>query len=352
MIFQCRRAVWREDVVLENPVVQNSFDMTGKYSISTSDEEPHNDYIGSLYEYSHRTLSLDSDILNAFGGISKILFERMNEGKLTDIKSVFGLPAIVFDWALLWQPNKTAHRRQSGWPSWSWCGWSGGVSMLLSNFTYSELQDWLHNHTWIDWITYSADGRSSACIPSHYTCQPNETHWRTLTCQPPVKRQPHEVLAIEGSCVSSHQDMVSQQSPPFFDPAELLPLLHFAAPTVKLYLGAADILGSDEKQDRCYKIYDAMNTPCGIIWINAAWLHCPDQAYEFIVLSDARSKEMRKDLLPPSEFDSEWDSYHVMLVNVASERITIERIAVGVVYQEALNRAVDPGVRWKEIWLR
>ena len=315
--------------------------------------EPHADYAGSLYEYSHRKLSYDSDILNAFAGISNILFKRIEDNSTKEISSVYGLPVNEFDWALLWQANKTAHRRSGGWPSWSWCGWSGGVYMLLSDLKYSDLQDWLSNHTWIDWITYSVDGRPQTCIPSDCVYQRSETRWPPLTHPPIVKAQPHDVLSTERSYIANAQDALRLQSQLVYDQAGCLPLLHFASLSAKFYLQVTDDLTNDDEPiDRSYKICDSTRTPCGCIWISKLWIHRPDEAYDFIVLSDARSKDMKMFALPAIDSEREWGAYHVMLVDLVSGGNVVERVAVGYVYQEALDRAIEPGVKWKEVWLR
>ena len=61
---------------------------------------------------------------------------------------------------------------------------------------------------------------------------------------------------------------------------------------------------------------------------------------------------MKKFELPPTDSEREWGAYHVMLVDLVSGGNVVERVAVGHVYQEALDTAIEPGVNWKEIWLR
>lgn len=61
---------------------------------------------------------------------------------------------------------------------------------------------------------------------------------------------------------------------------------------------------------------------------------------------------MKMFALPAIGSEREWGAYHVMLVDLVSGGNVVERVAVGHVYQEALDRAIEPGVKWKEIWLR
>lgn len=345
--FQCRHSTWREDVVLENCDVQNCLDMAGKFHLISSDLEPHEDYTGALYEYSHRTLTHESDIMEAFAGMSNVLHMRLNTDWSSRAFDVFGLPAVVFDWALLWEPNKLALRRQGAWPSWSWTGWCGGVGMLIHRITYSELQGWLSDHTWIQWKVYCTDDGRSVSLD---TQQRDQSRWPANIYRPAVTAEPREVWAIAQSSVS-HSNPANKMSSVFAG-YQLLPLLHFAAPHVKFYLQA---LQSINGVGICYQVCDTAKIPQGLIWVNPAWDHHPNEAYEFIVLSDAKSGEMRQDLLPPApnvKLSSDWDCYHVMLIERKSGLIPAERIGIGIVHQAALDNAVEPGVEWKEIWLR
>ena len=207
--------------------------------------------------------------------------------------------------------------------------------MLLSDLKYSDLRDWLSNHTWIDWITYSVDGRPQTRIPSDCVYQRSETRWPPLTHPPIVKAQPHDVLSAERFYIANAQDALRLQSQLVYDQAGCLPLLHFASLSAKFYLQVTDDLTNDDEPiDRSYKICDSTKTPCGCIWISKLWIHRPDEA------------------LPAIGSEREWGAYHVMLVDLVSGGNVVERVAVGHVYQEALDRAIEPGVKWKEIWLR
>lgn len=107
------------------------------------------DQICETYEelvrfYTQRRLWYQSDIKNAFHGISNVL-ERY---ALTPFVS--GIPISFLDHALLWKPLKTGRRRtvrldfqghsvrEPLHPTWSWMSWDGPASGLLEsaqNFT-------------------------------------------------------------------------------------------------------------------------------------------------------------------------------------------------------------------------
>lgn len=83
--------------------------------------------------YSKRKLSYETDILQAFTGITSAL------QKITGSRFVTGLPDLSFLRSLLWMPSQTPVRRRSAghprsedyFPSWSWIGWIGPVHYAL-----------------------------------------------------------------------------------------------------------------------------------------------------------------------------------------------------------------------------
>lgn len=95
-------------------------------------------YALAVENYSLRSLSFDSDALNAFAGIMNYLRPIMRSGY------VYGLPEAELDEALLWQPVGLIKRRvysDSGnpiFPSWTWAGWIGPVHYLYAD-VFSEV---------------------------------------------------------------------------------------------------------------------------------------------------------------------------------------------------------------------
>ncbi|KAF2801488.1 uncharacterized protein BDZ99DRAFT_553374 [Mytilinidion resinicola] len=90
-------------------------------------------YSSLVYHFTNRKLTETRDILNAFGGISKVLEVSF------DSSFCYGLPSIYLDEALLWTPQLRLERRVAPsslpahdpilvFPSWSWAGWIGQVS--------------------------------------------------------------------------------------------------------------------------------------------------------------------------------------------------------------------------------
>ena len=101
-------------------------------------------------EMSTRQLTVSSDFLNAFRGISNVLCREINT-------TVFwGTPTAHFDLFLLWDTVEPAPKRRVGFPSWSWAGWHGGIvwEALVESGLLSEHGSQLNPtpaETWIKW---------------------------------------------------------------------------------------------------------------------------------------------------------------------------------------------------------
>jgi hypothetical protein len=88
-------------------------------------------YASLVHEYSKRDLSDDTDVINAFSGISAVL------GHILDSGSVSGLIECVLDNCLLWVPGDSkTHSRNLDFPSWSWAGWRGEAFYLQGPLYY------------------------------------------------------------------------------------------------------------------------------------------------------------------------------------------------------------------------
>lgn len=328
-MFRCRRrALWREDVYLENVEVQTSFDLTFNHSISGTTEagEPHSDYVGSLYEYSSRRLTYDSDVLNAFAGVLGVLCDRMSNGRSPEPNYAYGLPTYFFDWAVLWQPNISVYRKSYGWPSWSWCGYTGTISMALTGMDVPQLENWLCKHTWIKWIIYDLNRQSLIQIPSESTYQ------REIQANVRFQNLDNffQISPAQATKVQALINFSSSTSPSSITNA-YSHLLHFATLSLSLRLVSTSGLLHNpafSSSDRSYIIHHNVapqtSIPYGTIWLDTTWHHDPDphRTYEFLVISEAPRKSAVKNEFPPRAFKSssgpeveeEWTAYFVTLL--------------------------------------
>ncbi|KAK3671313.1 hypothetical protein LTR78_008773 [Recurvomyces mirabilis] len=81
------------------------------------------EYARVVAQYTQRSMSYESDAVNALAGLLRIF------SKAFESPCLYGLPTVLLDVALMWRPVESVTRRdaQLGFPSWSWAGWRGRV---------------------------------------------------------------------------------------------------------------------------------------------------------------------------------------------------------------------------------
>lgn len=79
-------------------------------------------YVRTVFEYSHRKMTSNDDVINALQGLITVISENFTQHEFE-----FGFPVHLLDISLLWRGVQPLTRRK-GWPSWSWVGWVGAVS--------------------------------------------------------------------------------------------------------------------------------------------------------------------------------------------------------------------------------
>lgn len=110
-------------------------------------------YQTCIQEFTTRSMTNQSDALNAFMGIQRVMSGFMNNTRFW-----YGLPASIFDLALLWDSTcGRVLKRRPAFPSWSWSGWIGGVGMQYT-FNHESIQRWMLQRTWIDWYICDETG--------------------------------------------------------------------------------------------------------------------------------------------------------------------------------------------------
>ncbi|KAL9045709.1 MAG: hypothetical protein Q9214_001292 [Letrouitia sp. 1 TL-2023] len=134
VFFQCNRTVFKEDSGLRDVAIIGS-----RANKIRGERQPiWNSYRRAVIEYTKRTISDESDAVNAFQGIARLLQPAFKGDFL------FGLPETELDIALLWQSTSLIRRRVNPetkkplFPSWSWVGWAGKV---IYQWTRHQLDD-------------------------------------------------------------------------------------------------------------------------------------------------------------------------------------------------------------------
>ena len=243
------------------------------------------------------------DVINAFAGVLEILNRRMvGNDDLVNLgsSSICGLPKPIFDWALLWEPaNHLKRKSDTLWPSWSWCGWNGQASMLLSGMKGAELQDWLCQRTWIKWVVGEHRTDTAAPLLSSIDYAQRQNSLFPSDVYPPVK---------QSSYIEENDQPVLHNIQTYRDRSCIF--LYFATLTMAFCVQPTDV---SHFSWHGYKICEVDGTPCGKIWLESGWQHVPGQKYEFLALSEAKSSEIPKIEIPARGAEknaSEWDAYH------------------------------------------
>jgi len=150
LIYQCRKAFWREDVELEkykgelhreDTLTSSVLDLGD--TVDLIDMRAPDIFEMLVRDYSQRNFTYSVDALNGINGILSSLEASF------ECQFHYGLPTCVFDWALPFlylEPPPPEYRRPE-FPSWTWVGRRGEVFYFAERLT----DTWLNHHTWIVW---------------------------------------------------------------------------------------------------------------------------------------------------------------------------------------------------------
>lgn len=123
VFFRCNQVLFKEDSGTRNVAARGD----RARRIRAERQPIWRSYQKAIAEYTKRSLSDESDAVNAFRGLADLLQAAFKGDFL------FGLPETELDFALLWQPASLIRRRvhpqtqKPLFPSWSWAGWIGEV---------------------------------------------------------------------------------------------------------------------------------------------------------------------------------------------------------------------------------
>ena len=134
----CRTAVWQEHV--NSPTEDEAYAITHephKIKLHLAARNPAwpdlERWAEMVEEYNRRKLMFDTDVIDAFAGISSVFNSRFSGGIL------WGIPEMFFDYCLVWSPMKFLRRRaynhtlsEHTFPSWSWVAWEGDIVLVAA----------------------------------------------------------------------------------------------------------------------------------------------------------------------------------------------------------------------------
>jgi hypothetical protein len=330
------------------------------------------EFEGLIQNYSERILSFESDVYNAFAGVSRQLMVQLD----TDL--CHGMPTRYFDWFLLWRPLSLQSRRLSQGkdivaPSWSWSGWVGTSWPHMwdwYNRSIGRLSKAIRKRTWIIW--YQRDNHDSA------------------TCTRLVRHQHGSIIHQKestnfyGSDIRKRFNLDSSQTKPseivwkdLKPPTYVDDILsnHKGSGflqfwTVSLILQLNEPVSRDEERGPTDKrqrlgIYGRSERELGTIRVQPSWLQSNPipQEREFILICEGRDNRAENG----RDNDEKGWRYMAMLLEWVGEKgvrsVTgsiesadkkhayAERVAIGSIGRHDLIEALGDGPVWKEIIL-
>ncbi|TFK31496.1 heterokaryon incompatibility protein-domain-containing protein [Crucibulum laeve] len=345
VVFNCRQAdQWREDVVCEDKRIVSK-------QLKAPETNDIGNFEGLLQTYSEMSLTYESDIYNAFAGLSRYFQSELK----TDL--CHGIPNIYFDWFLLWYPLREQHRRKLA-PSWSWSGWIGASYPRMWDW-YTRRIDKIHGaqrtRTWIIWYHRLAHN-STKCVP----------------ILPPKKNKNDKQSTTRSQARNFYGGRVRDRFP--FDCSKTLPsdrtlngapeyykdtlnrmpgsgFLQFWTVSVMLSIKPATSaakLGPDNKCLRLGIFGRDSERELGTLYLTLEWCAIDGNVggtHEFILLCEGR-----EDRAENQRYDEEpgW-KYMIMLIEWHGD--WAERISIGCIDRHDLNEALSDGPAWKEIIL-
>lgn len=154
IFFQCQKDLHAEQLV-DRPPGDYSTEAINYFSTTTLSgavvlDNDTLECFGHLPRfYTQQTLSFQGDALRPLAGITRRMSQKAK------CQFLQGLPTAAFDAFIVFWPMSLGglHRRQN-FPSYSWAGWRGQISVTMPRL----LNQWLEEHTWIIWYKRSSAG--------------------------------------------------------------------------------------------------------------------------------------------------------------------------------------------------
>ncbi|RYP78001.1 hypothetical protein DL769_003273 [Monosporascus sp. CRB-8-3] len=294
--FRCLHSVWSEDNNDDARPSVVTFEPDYPYLAFEQNVPAALAYDSLVLHYTERSLTNQSDALNAFAGLQKLLESRF-DGPFFE-----GIPSCALDFFILFTGHFVTLKRRPEFPSWSWAGWIGKVKLDQRQLLFNpqELAEWLEKRTWIRWYKINEWDRPRAIWnpvsrPTHANCKSRND---------PV---------VERECISD--------GPEVFERGDLIDR-------------NGKLVGSIHLDDHFVKP-DKLSLP-----------------FELIILSEAKETQGGCALVDERGYFSEnWDLYWIMLLKWDEDTGVAERRGLGQVYQEAVATSFEPGPAWKEITL-
>jgi hypothetical protein len=307
--------------------------------VQIDDDElgPFSVFSALLFYYSSRTLTFQSDGLNAFAGISQRLAQRYK------CRLLQGIPVSSFELYQVFQAAGALLRR-GGFPSWSWAGWIGHLD--YGSFDPDE-NDWLANNTWIVWYERSTSGVVSPVL--HLPASPNLVAADAALTRHRTRRP----FQYPGQLTNSWLD--TSHTAPSRDP--LPDVVCRPYPMLQFWTMAGFYTVSESPPDsgrvsvehQCFDVYDVRRRFCGFLLTDSARVDIP--SYHMIELAILASHD---EGMNTSRFDKKQVGQNGGLywaLQIEWDKGVAERRGICQIYRDALEWSFKPGPVWKEVVL-
>ncbi|KXX77881.1 Heterokaryon incompatibility protein 6, OR allele [Madurella mycetomatis] len=367
VVFRCEGTdVWEEHLFETPEEIRGSKDFGG----GSFDGDDIGETEGIIQTYSQREFSFQTDVYNAFAGVSRQIVVRL------DTDFCHGLPTIYFDWFLLWGALTNQTRRALA-PSWSWAGWVGSTFPRIwdwYNRSIQRIRKAIRRRTWILWYQRASHNSPDCKLLVRHANSTTPTFHPTKNFYGSRPEPRFEGLGLDCSQVQPTPiTLVDQLDAPRYV-EDILSynrgsgFLQFWTVSIILRLAKPVTSGKDvgPKHTRHrLGVVGRSGRELGVLEVQAEWweansITALQQESEFIVLCEARDERAKG-----GRIDNEdgW-RYKVMLVDWIGEKgvrsatgsvdggkMYAERVAVGSVGKGELKESLGSGPVWKEFIL-
>ncbi|THV50599.1 hypothetical protein BGAL_0144g00230 [Botrytis galanthina] len=356
VFFQCRRATWSEELDCEGHHPSWTLDIVGS-PLKLWNEQPLRQYSDCVQMYSGRKLTFVTDKIIAFTGLGDILASKLH-GPL-----LYCLPTAYFDWSLLWEPTMVTERIKSSSstesPSWSWCGWVGGVEWRFSTTSgiLNNMHEWLAAHTWIIWYKCSDYGKPTLVWQASEVSTTMPARWNGYATPGTDSLDSYGRLKKLKAAVQSPQlETVPKISTKphclqFWTYSAFFNLVERNMPDANF----KSVLGSGLHR---YDIEDSKGDWCGTIILDNTWAKGCGKAHEssweiaspftnlptarFIAISEAKDFELEEFdswtyYIPQEREQAEWYLYYALMIQWNDEGTVAERVGLAKIFKDAFH---------------
>lgn len=300
---------------------------------------PVGDYALILQSYSMRILTNQSDAPRAMAGIMQRFSVAMACGFLE------GLPTATFDLFILLHPMSGSLRRRSAFPSYSWTGWSGSLTIRWRG-TLQHYNDILRDKTWIIWYNRSPLGTVSLVWdPSSEPSFPlDDLRFAGYRERRPFSPERYDAARLDTSRTAPSETVsFSRDVPPYH-------ILQFWTISTFYTISGIDVF------DATGDLVDSNGEICGFVSLDGfeQTTYFESQThFEAILLSEQQfvPDKYLKNCSTASypKVHGSWTCFNVLLLEWQGG--LAERRGLGYLMQEAVDNSLAPGPAWKEILL-